>query len=171
MLAGSFQTRAGCPTRGRVIGQCVCQRTRAAEGARPPASKERGPRARRGAFAFRVLAILYIVYAVPVSGIMLINTSMRLPKRYMNSCTAPSSAYCMSGRPRPSFDGRGRPFSLPTAGTPRTLSVLNFPTNLVQGPRGHHPAALYQLGCVTGNYCVSGQRCRDRVRRGTTLRR
>ncbi len=24
MLAGSFQTRAGCPTRGRAIGQCVC---------------------------------------------------------------------------------------------------------------------------------------------------
>ena len=70
-----------------------------------------------------------------------------------------------------SYDYLGSHFSLLAAGTPRTLSVLDFPTNLVQGPRGHHQAALYQLATPTGIYCVSDRRCRDRDRRETTLDR
>ena len=31
---------------------------------------------------------------------------------------------------------------MPTAASPRTLSVSDFPTFSVQGPRGHHQAAL-----------------------------
>ena len=85
-----------------------------------------------------------------------------------------TSAYCMAGRLESSYDDyddSSRPFYMPTAGTPRTLSVLDFPTHLVQGPRGHHQAALYGLGCLTGAYCVSARRCRDKDRRETTLDR
>ena len=62
-------------------------------------------------------------------------------------------------------------FVCPLRALPAPHSVLDFPTHLVQGPRGHHQAALYGLGCVTGDYCVSDRRCRDRDRRETTLDR
>ena len=43
-------------------------------------------------------------------------------------------------------DYPGSPFCMHAAGSWRTLSVLDFRTNLVQGPRGHHQAALLLAG-------------------------
>ena len=67
------------------------------------------------------------------------------------------SAYCMPGRPRPSFDGLGRHFFMPTAPRRRTLSASDFRTFSVQGPRGHHQAALqpFSGGHRWGTVCLA----------------
>ena len=56
-----------------------------------------------------------------------------------------------------SYDYPGSHFSLLTAARPRTLSVPDFPTFSVQGPRGHHQAALqpFSGGHRWGSVCLA----------------